>query len=110
MRRTVARTLSVLMVVLALALATLAAPASAGQLGGGFVAVTLALTGQPVGTCAYFRDIDEASPTFGHTFFGVVTGKNITIVGPLAGTEGIPAILPVVGLSSRCSDVTPATP
>jgi hypothetical protein len=103
MRRTVARTLAVLIAVLALALGTLAAPAFAGLGAGGGASVFNFLQQNPDVRCAYFTDA-----TTGHTFFGVRTGQGIRLVGPVdssAGVPQIPAALP--GGIAGCVNLTP---
>jgi hypothetical protein len=104
MRRTVARTLTVVIAVLALALGTLAAPAFAGLgAGGGAQDVVDFLALHPDVTCAYFTNA-----TTGHTFFGVRTGQGIRLVGPVdtsTGVPQIPALLP--GGIAGCVNLTP---
>jgi hypothetical protein len=89
MKRSLIRSVSVLIAILALTMATMAAPASAGALGGGAAAVVGYLSSQPVGTCAYFADA-----TLGHSWLGINTGVGIRLVGPLNGADGIAAVLP----------------
>lgn len=104
MKRTVARTVTVVIAVLALALGALAAPAFAGVgLGGG--GVVQFLMANPDVRCAYFVDA-----VTGHTFLGIRTGgpQGIKLVGPINSTTGlpeIPALLPD-GIGG-CKNLTP---
>src|SRR5260370_16213959 len=88
MRRTVARNLTVLIAVLALALGTFAAPAFAGAGLGGFGVVQF-LEKNPDVQCAYFVDTVTE-----HTFLGIRTGQGIRVVGPIDQTSGLSAGIP----------------
>jgi len=92
--------------VLALALGTLAAPVFAGAgFGGNYGELqTFLREAQAQGgpSCAYIVD-----PTTQHSFLGFVTGNgDIKVVGPLQGTDGIPAVLPSA-LSAHCQQIPP---
>jgi hypothetical protein len=87
MKRSLIRSVSVLMLILALALGTMAAPAFAGELGGNGT-LEIQLFGQPNGTCAYIQNASTL-----HFFVGIATGSadglHITrIVGPLPDQFG----------------------
>jgi hypothetical protein len=95
MRRNIARNLTVLIAVLALAFGTMAAPAFAGAgFGGGPQKILDYLGTHPDATCAYFVD-----SLTGHTFLGIRTGRTgvVRFVGPFDSTadaNDLPVALP----------------
>jgi hypothetical protein len=102
MRRTLGRTIAILIAVLALG--TMAAPAFAGLGAGGGQAVFDFLQQNPDVHCAYFVDA-----TSGHTFFGIRTGQGIRLVGPVDSSTGLPAIPALLpdGIGA-CTNLTPS--
>jgi hypothetical protein len=99
MRQSLVRSISVLMLVLALALGTMAAPAFAGFASGAGDILAQSLIGQPVGTCAYVQDLDST-----HFFIGVVTGNaGLKVIGPLSAPFVNPQLETGVATLSHCA-------
>jgi hypothetical protein len=86
MRRSVVRSVSVLLVIMVLVLGTMAAPASAGNLTGAGEVINSFFSTPDSGNCVYVEDLST-----GHFFIGIRAGQpgtsplgGIKVIGPLA--------------------------
>src|SRR3954454_6896310 len=99
MRRSLFRSITVLMVLAVLALSTLATPAFAGFSSGGGAEVLQYLQTTPDAHCAYFVDAES-----GHTFVALRVGNG----NPHADTTGVPGLKLVGPVDADGIDAIPA--